>query len=219
MYRQAPEHRFPAALDDCVAVVDWLAARVSGRRRGERPKLVLVGESCGGTLAAATSRLRSEEVRLQVVMSAPLDMTEPPDRHAQARGLDLHRDHRWWRWIREQYLAHPDLAADPQVSPVLDPDLRGIPPTLLVIPGRDPFAEQMRAYGRRLRAAGVEVAELEYPELPHAFLSTGFPFVESSETLDRLVETCQDGLATLARRAAPDGLVPTLLTISLSEEG
>lgn len=183
-YALAPEAPYPAAQEECLALLVALH-----RQHPARP-LVVMGESAGGTLATVLAVRHPEMVALQVVMSAPLDCTRPPSAHQDAVGVDVHRDHGWWTWIIDQYLPDPAVRDDPDASPLRRTSFVGTPRSVLVIGGADPFADDMREYGRRLSADGVDVEIVEYPLLPHAFLSTGFPFEETPACLDLLADRC-----------------------------
>jgi acetyl esterase len=172
-YRLAPEHKFPAAVDDCLAAYRWLRTR--GRDIGADPARVAVaGDSAGGNLAAVVSQLAAAGgtpvPTCQALIYPALDFSLDTDSHREL--ADAHvipRDR--IAWYTEQYLTGEADKADLRASPLRAPSLAGQPPALIVTAGFDPLRGEGRAYGDRLREAGVEVVYREYPGQIHAFVS------------------------------------------------
>lgn len=160
-YRLAPEHPFPAALEDCE---DALAALLA-----QSPLVDVVGDSAGGNLTAALAlRMRGRRgIRKQVIIYPALDLTlaspsiDPP-RHGLSR-QDMVR-------IIENYRGAAALT-DPFLSPLHAPDLSGLPPAILVTADADPMRDDGVRYTERLREAGVAVRHKNYMGMPHGFLS------------------------------------------------
>lgn len=160
-YRLAPEHPFPAGLDDCEDALNALLAHA--------PVVDVVGDSAGGNLTAALSlRLRGRGViRRQVMIYPFLDLTmasksiDPP-RHGLSR-----RD---GEKIIEKYRG-VTAVDDPFVSPLHAPDLAGLPPAVIVTADGDPLRDDGFRYAQRLREAGVQVRFENYMGMPHGFLS------------------------------------------------
>jgi acetyl esterase len=172
-YRLAPEHKFPAAVEDCVAAYRWLRAR--GRDLGADPDRVAVaGDSAGGNLAAVVSQLAAAAdtptPTCQVLIYPAVDFAMETDSHRElADALVIPRDR--IVWYGEQYLRNDADKRDPRASPLLAPCLAGQPPALIITAGFDPLRDEGRAYGDRLREAGVAVVYREYPGQIHAFVS------------------------------------------------
>jgi len=172
-YRLAPEHPWPASIDDTVAALRWVATAPT--ELGEPPTAVAVaGDSAGGTLAAlACLRLREEDAAalpdLQVLLYANTDLagTCPSMREKAAGwGLDVSRI----RFFNAQWVPDQARWADPEVSPLHAPDLSGLPPALIITAEHDPLRDESEAYGGRLRDAGVQVTFRREPGLIHSFL-------------------------------------------------
>jgi acetyl esterase len=176
-YRLAPEHPFPAGLDDCETVSRWALAHAT--QFGARPACVAVaGESAGGTLAAATAlRLRgSVDIPLagQVLMYPGMDGNsfERPSR-TEFDGLILTRHSMEAYWGR--YTGGRDLDADPGAVPLSAPSLAGLPPAMVVLGGCDPLRDGGRAYARRLRDESGDVEEVCCAGQPHGFINFELP--------------------------------------------
>jgi acetyl esterase len=172
-YRLAPEHKFPAAVDDCLAAYRWLRDR--GRDLGADPARVAVaGDSAGGNLSAVVSQLAAGGgmplPTCQVLIYPAVDFSLDTDSHRElADGHVIPRDR--IAWYTEQYLRSEADKADVRASPLRAPSLAGQPPALIVTGGFDPLRDEGRAYGDRLREAGVDVVYREYPGQIHAFVS------------------------------------------------
>lgn len=172
-YRLAPEHKFPAAVDDCLAAYRWL--RSHGRQIGADPGRVgVAGDSAGGNLSAVVSQQApgagAPAPTCQVLIYPAVDFSLDTVSHRELEhGHVIPRDR--ILWYAEQYLRGDADRTDPRASPLLAADLAGQPPALVITAGFDPLRDEGRAYADRLRAAGVDVAHREYPGQIHAFVS------------------------------------------------
>jgi acetyl esterase len=172
-YRLAPEHKFPAAVEDCLAAYRWLRDR--GRDIGADPgRVAVAGDSAGGNLSAVVSQLAAAGgtpvPTCQALIYPALDFSLETDSHRDlADGHVIPRDR--ILWYTEQYLRTEADRTDPRAAPLRARSLAGQPPALIVTAGFDPLRDEGRAYGDRLRRAGVDVVEREYPGQIHAFVS------------------------------------------------
>jgi acetyl esterase/lipase len=167
-YRQAPEHRFPAALDDCFAATSWIANH--GDQLGVDPTLVAIaGASAGGNLAAVVANLARDKggpaLACQVLVYPATDHRACGDTSVPGA---FDRAGAGWCW--SHYLGDAS-GDDPRASPLRAPDFRGLPPTLVIAAEHDPLREEGELYARALAGAGVE-AEHECYEAVHGFFST-----------------------------------------------
>lgn len=171
-YRLAPEHPFPAANDDAYAALRW--ATSEARSLGaDADRVVLVGDSAGGLISAATAiRARDErgpKVAKQILIYPNTD-TRPGVHHTSWRtfdGMILNRAE------MDQNLSYWLPAAvdgtQPAASPLLARDLRNLPPAVVITAEHDPLRDEAEAYARRLREAGVTVEATRYPGMIHGF--------------------------------------------------
>jgi acetyl esterase len=167
-YRLAPEHPFPAALEDTLAAVRWLAGR-AGELGGDGARLALAGDSAGGNLAAVTARrLRGEvPLRMQALIYPVCDasLSTPSYRECAADyGLTADGMRRYW----ELYLDGADGLV-PDASPLRADDLAGLPPAMVLTAEFDPLRDEGEAYAARLEAAGVPVMLRRYEGAIHGF--------------------------------------------------
>jgi acetyl esterase/lipase len=172
-YRLAPEHKFPAAVEDCLAAYRWLRTR-GGDVGADPARVAVAGDSAGGNLSAVVSQLAAAGgtpvPACQVLIYPAVDFTlETPSHRELADGHVIPRDR--IVWYGEQYLRSEADKADLRASPMRASSLAGQPPALIVTAGFDPLRDEGRAYGDRLREAGVDVVQREYPGQIHAFIS------------------------------------------------
>ena len=195
-YRLAPEHPFPAALDDAHAALRW--AQANAAALGADPsRVALGGDSAGGTLATVVSRLTAREgapPAAQLLIYPATDSETPRPSHVLFREgffLDA-RD-------RDDFARHylrgvPVTGADPRISPLLAPDLGRLPPALVVVAGFDILRDEGDAYAAALAAAGTVVHTLRFPSLGHSFVNmTGL----CSSTRHAMAQTARSFAALL----------------------
>jgi acetyl esterase len=193
-YRLAPEHPFPAAVDDAAAALDW--AHEHAAELGADPDRVLVGgDSAGGNLAAVVAREASTRPLAQLLIYPAVDTADRrhPSHELFAEGFFLTAAD--CTWFHGHYLGAtpPD---DPRARPLGDHELAGLPPAIVVTAAFDPLRDEGEAYAAALRAAGVPTLLRRFPGLVHGFINmTGV----SPASRDALVEIA-GALRVLARR-------------------
>lgn len=167
-YRQAPEHRFPAAVDDCFAATRWIATNAD--QLGVDPtRTAIGGASAGGNLAAVVAHLARDEGGPPLILQV---LVYPATDH-RARGDTSFPgafDRAGADWCWSHYLGDAS-GDDPRASPLRAPKFRGLPPALVIVAEHDPLREEGELYARALAAAGVE-ADQECYEAAHGFFST-----------------------------------------------
>lgn len=173
-YRLAPEHKFPTAIEEALAVLDWV--RANAPALGGDGRVGIGGDSAGGNLATVVSLLTRAERRrvpdLQLLIYPAVDLSEQRDSyHAFASGHVLERQA--MEFFIAHYLNHPDEKYDPRVSPLLQPDLSGLPPALIFTAGFDPLRDEGAHYAQRLQEAGIAVQYRCFETLVHGFLQMG----------------------------------------------
>jgi acetyl esterase len=174
-YRLAPEHKFPAAVDDAWATTRWVAAHA--RELGiDAARLAVGGDSAGGNLAAVVAILARDlggpSLTLQVLTYPVTDVASESASYAEfADGFMLTRDS--MRWFIANYLPNEQDALDWRVSPLRAASLAGVAPALIVTAGFDPLRDEGDAYARRLREAGVRVDTICYGGMIHGFAPMG----------------------------------------------
>lgn len=172
-YRLAPEHRFPAAPDDCLAATRWIAAHASVLG-GDATRIAVAGDSAGGCLAAVTAlRIRDEGgPRLcgQLLWYPATDYPEPltSTHQAFAEGYGLTLDVLRWYW--GHYLPDPSSANDPRASPLRASSFANLPPALVQTAEFDVLRDEGERYVELLRDAGVDAQLARCSSMNHGFL-------------------------------------------------
>ena len=171
-YRLAPEHHFPAAVDDTTAVLDWIQEH-GGAAGLDAGRVALAGDSSGATIAigaAIRARDRGGSPLRSLMLAYPaLDPSLSTGSYREFADDDfLSRAEMEWYW--SQYLGPDGDPTDPLAAPVRQKDLSGLPPTLLILAGDDVLRDEGEAFGERLRAADVAMMVRRYEDMPHGFL-------------------------------------------------
>ena len=190
-YRLAPEHKFPAPVDDCMAALNWVAAHAADLG-GDPARLAVGGDSAGGTLAAAAALAARDAggppIALQLLIYPPTTMDFAlPSMKEYAQGQLLTTQGMRWFW--HHYLNDDSEADNPLVSPLKAASLAGLPAAHVVTCEYDPLRDEGEAYAEQLRAAGVAVTHQRYDGLMHGFLTmtstsvTGAAIAEISQAL------------------------------------
>jgi acetyl esterase len=183
-YRLAPEHPFPAGVEDALAAFDY--AHAHAHELGANPEAIAVGgDSAGGNLAAVISHLRAKAggpmPMFQLLFYPTTDSTvRTRSQDLFANGFFLTQDD--MDWFMAQYATTEEEKHDPRYSPMMAEDLAGLPPAYIATAGFDPLRDEGEAYAEKLRAAGVPVVLSRQPDLIHgyaSFLGVGTRFREA----------------------------------------
>jgi acetyl esterase len=174
-YRLAPEHPFPAGVEDAFAATMFVA-RNAASFGIDADRLAVGGDSAGGTLATVTAQLARQAggpaLRFQLLIYPVAQMgsdAETASMRDNAKGYFLERES--MAWFTRCYAPDPKHRGDPRLSPLACEDLSGLPPAYVVTAGFDPLHDEGRDYADALRRAGVPVAYVDYPGMIHGFFS------------------------------------------------
>jgi acetyl esterase len=184
-YRLAPEHKFPAAPEDCFAATRWVAA--NARALGLDPaRLAVGGDSAGGCLAAVAAQLCRERggpaLRFQLLVYPVTDCRfDTPSYRENAEGYLLTRSLMQWFW--NHYLQDPAEGESPLASPLRAEKLDGLPPALVLTAEYDPLRDEGEAYARRLERAGVPTTLTRYDGMFHGFFGMGAAIDRSRDAI------------------------------------
>ena len=191
-YRLAPEHRFPAAFDDALAVTQWLAQHAQDLAI-DAARMAVGGDSAGGNLAAAVAlALRDTgDVRLVAqVLAYPVTDLRCGTRSYQDRGEGYVLTAADMQYFRGHYITEPAHYTDWRASPLLAANHAGLPPALVLTAGYDPLRDEGRFYADKLSAAGVVVQHVCFEGQMHGFLGMGKVIDEANAA----VQLCADWL-------------------------
>jgi acetyl esterase len=172
-YRLAPEHKYPAAPEDCYAATKWAVEHADELHT--RPELLAVGgDSAGGNLATVVTMLARErggpKILYQLLLYPVTDYNfDTPSYLENAEGLYLTRDSMIWFW--NQYVSSEEEGRQLYASPIQAEDLHNLPPAMIITAEYDPLRDEGEAYAQRLKAADVSVEAIRYPGVIHGFMS------------------------------------------------
>jgi acetyl esterase/lipase len=202
-YRLAPEHKFPAAVEDCFAVYQWLRSHAA-ELGGDPTRVAVGGDSAGGNLSAVVSQLAAGAgvplPQCQVLIYPGVDFALDTDSHRElADGPIIPRER--IVWYAQQYLPVDADPSDPRASPLRAKDLQGQPPALIITGGFDPLRDEGHAYAQRLSAAGVDVVYKEYPGQIHAFVSLTKAIPQGMSCTWEIADYLKSGLGRPAGRS------------------
>jgi acetyl esterase len=169
-YRLAPEHLFPAGVDDVLAAFDWMDGEGAEVIGADRDRLAVAGDSAGGGLAAMVGQQRRTRLRFQLLIYPLLQLVER--RKEKLKAIEGHMlSVTALDQIVRAYLADETDAVDVRVSPLLEDDLSGLPATYIAAAELDPLLDEGTAYRDRLLAAGVAVDYRLGKALPHGYFN------------------------------------------------
>jgi acetyl esterase len=194
-YRLAPEHRFPAAVDDCDAATAWVSAHAA-EFGGDSARLAVAGDSAGANLSAVVTRRARDAggppIAFQLLVYPCTDMTRSLRSHIE-NGEGYLLDSDTMTWFINNYLADDDLR-HPDASPLFADDLSGLPPALVVTAEFDPLRDEGEAYAERLRKAGVPVTATRYDGMIHGFYGLDSVFDAAKQATTETVVALREAL-------------------------
>jgi acetyl esterase len=210
-YRLAPEHKFPAAVEDADAAASWVADHA--RELGIDPdRIAIGGDSAGASLAAVVCQLAKQRggprLALQLLLYPATESgVDTPSRVAFAEGYLLEK--KSIEWFFQQYVEPGTDPIDPRLSPLLAPDLAGLPPAHIHTAEFDPLVDEGKAYADKLAAAGVKVEYTCHPGMIHHFfcLAGAIPYARTAianagAAIQQALAPTRPAGATAQRRAS-----------------
>lgn len=195
-YRLAPEHKFPAAVDDCYTATAWAAVNAE-ELGGDPDRIAVCGDSAGGNLAAVVALLARDRGGPAIAhQSLIYPITDHmPDFDSYRRNGDgyfLTNDSIHWFW--EHYLNDPSEADQPAAAPLRADDLSGLPPATMLVAEFDPLIDEGLAYADRLEQAGVPVERITCDGQIHGFLRRLDTFESANEVAAQLARSLENAL-------------------------
>ena len=187
-YRLAPEHPYPAAVEDAYAAASWVADH-SAELNIDRARIAVGGDSAGGNLAAVVALkardLGAPRLALQVLIYPITDCDFSVRSYLEnAEGYMLTRDAMVWFW--NHYAPEDARRVEPYASPLRAADLSGLPPALVLTAEYDPLRDEAESYAARLAQAGVAVTLTRYPGMIHGFLRRFAVFDQGKAALEQV---------------------------------
>ncbi len=187
-YRLAPEHKFPAAVDDCVAATSWIAENAASLGL-DSSRIGVGGDSAGGNLAAVVALEARDrgapKLCHQLLIYPATDMNATHASHkTHAEQLPLTRP--TMLWFVEHYMRRPADKNDWRASPLKAPSFKGLPPAYVLTAGYDPLSDEGEEYAAKIKAAGVPTTVRRFDGQIHGFLNMGKIIAETHTAIDEL---------------------------------
>jgi acetyl esterase len=195
-YRLAPEHRYPAAVDDAWAATQWIEQNAA-ELGVDAGRIAVGGDSAGGMLAALVTHLAREKGGLKIAYQLLLFPNTQIGRETSslkefAVGYFLER--RAIEYFNSLYLA-PDTDPDsPKVSPLRAKDFANLPPAYVMLAGYDPLHDEGLAYAEKLKGAGVKVIVADYAEMVHGFIYLQTVLPQAHEAVTKAAKAVKQAL-------------------------
>lgn len=187
-YRMGPEHKFPAAIDDCAEATRWVVAQADALGI-DRGRVAVGGDSAGGNLAAVMALMARDgdlpALRFQLLVYPVTDLgMSYPSYQRITQGVPL--TSKTMEWFIDHYLPGPRHRADWRASPLRAADLSGVAPALVLTAAYDPLCDEGIAYARRLEMEGVRVVHLHFSDQLHGFVGQGRIIRAAGAALDMM---------------------------------
>ncbi|MEM6683905.1 MAG: alpha/beta hydrolase [Pseudomonadota bacterium] len=198
-YRLAPEHPFPAAIEDCMAAAQWASKALSAMLGRAVSGLIVVGDSAGGNAAAVVAHswvdTGAVPLALQVLLYPATDHAHNyPSFEAHVDGKLLERNA--IDFFANAYVPEGTDPQDPRLSPLYAALDKTVPPAVIAVAELDPLHDEGIAYAQKLKSAGVAVSVLDEPGLIHGFYTLRGALPAGDESVDRLADLIKNALST-----------------------
>jgi acetyl esterase len=184
-YRLAPEHKFPAAIDDAIAATRWIADNAV-QLNVDVKHLLVGGDSAGGNLSAITAIDARDnggpKLKGQLLIYPATDFRMDHPSHSEPETSCL-LTHTVMQWFADHYLNSRADIENWRASPARMDNLKGLPPAYVLIAGADPLRDEGAEYARRLTDAGVPVTQKTYPGQFHGYITMGKILPKANEAL------------------------------------
>jgi acetyl esterase len=196
-YRLAPEHRFPGAVDDCIAATRWIHSHAA-ELKVDAGRLAVGGDSAGGNLAAVVALTARDAgdlpIAFQLLIYPATDMRcTAPSHETNGQGYLLTRD--TIKYFHDHYITDPAHDLDWRSSPLLREDLGGLPPAFVLTAGYDPLRDEGLMYAQRLSEAGNRATSVCFDRQIHGFITMGRVLHEANDAVRMCAAQLQTALA------------------------
>jgi len=196
-YRLAPEHKWPAPLEDANTALRWIAENASALGV-DAGRIAVGGDSAGGLLTAClTQAMRDKggvDIAFQLLMFPSTDLAGHfPSMEKFAVGYFMEK--RMVEWNIAQLLPEGADATSPKISPLRTKDFFGLPPAYVMLAGYDPLHDEGLAYAEKLRQAGVKVTVADYGDMVHSFIYLQTVLPQAREAVAAAAKAVKDALA------------------------
>jgi acetyl esterase len=196
-YRLAPEHKFPAAVDDGYAATRW-AADHAATFNGDPMRIAVGGDSAGGNIAAVVSLLARDQggpaLVCQILIYPVTDyLSDTRSYHDYAEGYFLTQEGMSHFW--KHYLNNEEEGKHPHAAPLLAENLRGLPPAFVITAEYDPLRDEGELYAARLQEAGVPVVLKRYEGMIHGFFTMSAVIDQGKQAIEDVARALREAFS------------------------
>lgn len=197
-YRLAPEHKFPAAVEDAYAATQWVA-RNADHLRGDPERIAVGGDSAGGNLATVVCLMARDKAGPSLIYQVliypvtNLSSLDTDSYRAHGEGYILTKES--MEYYRGHYIETEEDLRNPYASPLLATELTGLPPALVITAEFDVLTDEAEAYANRLRQADVSVTYTRYDGMIHAFFSLPAVVDRAKDAVDEITAALRSAFA------------------------
>ncbi len=186
-YRLAPEHPFPAAVEDCVAALNWVAAHAA-ELGGDASRIAVAGDSAGGNLSAVAALLARDNggpaLKMQLLIYPGTAAARDSASHANMPNAPI-LPKEVMEYFHNQYLGTTERVEDIRFAPLSANDHSNLPPAEIIVAGFDPLRDEGVAYGEKLKAAGGQTNVTNYGGMIHAFVQMPGAIAVGDQAIDQ----------------------------------
>lgn len=197
-YRLAPEHVYPAAVNDAYAALLWTAAE-GAKFNIDTKRIAVAGDSAGGNLAAAVCLMARDRkgpaITFQALIYPGVDSVNLNTESYKNFGKGYMLDKTTVERFIALYLPNPKDRGAPYASPLLAPSHKNLPPALVITAGFDPLRDEGEAYAKKLSDSGVPARSIRYPDVVHAFVSAPRLLPQSGQATDEIAAALRKAFA------------------------
>ena len=196
-YRLAPEHPFPAGLNDCIGSVKWIADHAESLGIDAR-QIGIIGDSAGGALATGVSTQTGELLKFQVLIYPAADHqlnTKSWETYETGPVLNKEGGIQAWKWYYPEGRDNPD----PLAVPILIKDFRNTPPTLVLIAEHDPLRDEGEELAAHMKEAGIPTHTIFYKDMVHGFMHMGEVLDEVDQAVHEMAEFAHQHFKTIIK--------------------
>ncbi len=188
-YRLAPEHPFPAGVDDAYAALQWVSENAESFG-GDAARIAVAGDSAGGNLAAVVTQMARNNngpaIAAQALIYPATNFTDFNTKSYKENGTGFMLLKENMEMYRSMYLPHKEDWYDPKASPLLAQDFTGLPPAIIITAEFDLLRDEGEAYAAKLKEAGVQTVEIQYKGVVHAFFSVTRFVPKADQAIDEI---------------------------------
>jgi acetyl esterase len=196
-YRLAPEHKWPAPLDDAMAALDWIAENAPSLGV-DAGRIAVGGDSAGGLVTACLTQAMKKKggvtIAFQLLMFPSTDLAGG-SASMEKYAVGYFMDKRTIEWNIEQVLPKGADPTSARISPLRAKDFSGLPPAYVMLGGYDPLHDEGLAYADKLNQAGVKVTVADYGDMVHCFIYLQTVLPQAHEAVSAAAKAVRDALA------------------------